>query len=309
MNSIINTPASRRISLSILGGFIVLYLAIFIVNAVLGIGPNWLMKSLGASENVQAFIGKTLAYGLRLLAYLTLPALALQMVMKRDPWPGFFPLHRQAAKETLTGSLVVLAVLTAMFALELASGGLVVAGWNWQALPADAWLRTLWVGLLVNLAVAVGEETLFRGYLLTGLNAAWGRWKALLMMAVIFGVMHLLAYSEGGLRDATLALALLLATLFGVLFGLARLQTGNLWLPVALHFTWNFLEADVFNLTGDPHNVNLVGALTRLQPPLTMSAVSLGNVVVLEFFALAGIGGLLWLLRRSLQPAEDARGL
>jgi membrane protease YdiL (CAAX protease family) len=102
---------------------------------------------------------------------------------------------------------------------------------------------------------------------LTGLNAAWGRWKALLGMAVAYGVMHLLAYSESGMQSATLALAILLAMLFGILFGLVRLQTGTLWMPTALHFTWNFLETDVLNLTGDIHNVNLVGAITRLQPP------------------------------------------
>jgi len=109
----------------------------------------------------------------------------------------------------------------------------------------------------------------------------------------------LLAYSEGGMQSGTLALAILLATLFGLLFGLVRLHTGTLWMPVALHFTWNFIETDVFNLTGDLHNVNLVGAITRLQPPLTMSAISPGNIVILEFGAFAIIAALLWLLGRK----------
>ncbi len=111
--------------------------------------------------------------------------------------------------------------------------------------------------------------------------------------------MHLLAYSESGMQNGTLALAILLATLFGTLFGLVRLQTGNLWMPVALHFTWNFLETDVFNLTGDIHNVNLVGAITRLQPPLTMSAIRPGNIVILELGALVVIADLLWFLKRN----------
>jgi len=291
--------SQHRLSISVLGGFIVLFLAITLANAILGIGPNLLMKWLGASENVQAYLGKTLAYGLRLLAYLVFPALALKMVLRTNPWPGFFPLQRSAGKEVLTSVLVISVVLSALFALELASGGLILDGWNWQALPAEAWWRTLWVGFLVNICVAVGEETLFRGYLLTGLNTAWGRWKALLGMSVVFGVMHLLAYSEGGMQSGTLALAILLATLFGLLFGLVRLHTGTLWMPVALHFTWNFIETDVFNLTGDLHNVNLVGAITRLQPPLTMSAISPGNIVILEFGAFAIIAALLWLLGRK----------
>jgi len=288
--------SQHRLSISVLGGFIVLFLAISLANAILGIGPNLLMKWIGASENVQAYLGRTLAYGLRLLAYIIFPALALKMVVRINPWPVFFPLQRSALKDVLTGILVILATLSALFALELASGGLVVDGWNWLSLSTGVWWRTLWVGFLVNLCVAVGEETLFRGYLLTGLNAAWGRWKALIGMSIVFGLMHMLAYSESGMHFGTLALAILLATLFGLLFGLVRLQTGNLWMPVTLHFTWNFLETDVFNLTGDPHNVNLVGAITHLQPPLTMTDLNLGNIVILEFGAFAMVAGWLWLL-------------
>jgi hypothetical protein len=70
-------------------------------------------------------------------------------------------------------------------------------------------------------------------------------------------------------------------------------------MPVALHFTWNFPETDLFNLTGDPYNVNLIGAITRLQPLLTMNAISPGNIVVLEFGAFVIIAGLLWLLSRK----------
>ena len=68
-------------------------------------------------------------------------------------------------------------------------------------------------------------------------------------------------------RDAvrSLTLAILLASLFGLLFGLIYLRTGSLWLPVALHFTWNFIENDLLNLSADFTNPNLVGAMTRLQ--------------------------------------------
>jgi hypothetical protein len=47
-----------------------------------------------------------------------------------------------------------------LFALELASGGLVLDSWNWQTLSPGAWARNLWAGFLVNICVAVGEETL-----------------------------------------------------------------------------------------------------------------------------------------------------
>ena len=159
----------------------------------------------------------------------------------------------------------------------------------------DAWLRAAWVGLLVNVGVAIGEETIFRGYLLTGLKTAWGKWTALAMMMVIFGLFHLPAYFEGGMRSGTLALGILLASLFGLLFGLIYLRTGSLWLPVSLHFSWNFIETDLLNLTADSTNPHLIGALTRLQNPLTMSEVTLGNVVVLEALAFLLIASGVWM--------------
>ena len=143
--------------------------------------------------------------------------------------------------------------------------------------------------------MAIGEETIFRGYLLTGLKTAWGKWIALAMMMVIFGLFHLPAYFEGGMRSGTLALGILLASLFGLLFGLIYLRTGSLWLPVSLHFSWNFIETDLLNLTADSTNPHLIGALTHLQNPLTMSEVTLGNVVVLEALAFLLIASGVWM--------------
>ena len=53
-------------------------------------------------------------------------------------------------------------------------------------------------------------------------------------MTVIFGSFHLPVYIEGGMQSETLTLAIILASLFGLLFGLIYLRTGSLWLPVAL---------------------------------------------------------------------------
>jgi membrane protease YdiL (CAAX protease family) len=202
----------KRQILSILAGFIVLYTAILMVNLILGVGPNLLMKSLSAAPAVRAYAGSTVSCGLRLAAYILLSALAIRKVLGTNPWPVFFPFRKNIWKDILFGLVLVSGILGVFFVIEVRAGWLVVDGWNWQKLTADVWLRTAWVGFLVNLGVAVGEETIFRGYLLSGLNAALGRWRALLSMMFIFGVFHLFAYAESGLQSATLALAILLAS-------------------------------------------------------------------------------------------------
>jgi membrane protease YdiL (CAAX protease family) len=195
-------------------------------------------------------------------------------------------------------------VLSLFFVLEVRAGWLIVEGWNWQSLSADAWLRLAWVGLLVNISVAVGEEATFRGYLLTGFKIAFGKWTGLILMTIIFGSFHLPAYAEAGMQSGTLTLAILLASVFGLMFGLVYLRTQSLWLPIALHFAWNFVENDLLNLSADSTNPNLIGALTRLHSPLTMTEMGLGNVIVIETLAFALIGLGLWLWLRHRPPAS-----
>ena len=300
-----SNPSAWRVML----GFIVLYVAIWMVRVIMGVGPNLLMRWLEATPNFRAFVGSTLNYGVGIAAYILFPAFAVRRVLHIDPRPIFFPLHKGWWKDLLFGFLLIAIVLSLFFLLEVRAGWLVLDGWNWQVLPFDVFLRTVWVGLLVNVGVAIGEETVFRGYLLTGLNTVWGKWRALLVMTIIFGLFHLPAYVENGMQSVTLTLAIVLASLFGLLFGLVYLRTRSLWLPVSLHFAWNFIENDVLNLTADSTNVNLIGALTRLQSPLSATQLTFGNIVILEMlmFGIIALGVWLWLkYSRAENPGLSA---
>lgn len=97
-------------------------------------------------------------------------------------------------------------------------------------------------GLLLNLLVvalipAIGEELLFRGVLLKLLkditkNAHW----AVIISAILFSAFHLQFY--GFLPRFTLGLVL------GYLF----VFTGNLWVPIFIHFVNNAAAVIVYNL-------------------------------------------------------------
>ena len=56
--------------------------AVWLIRAVMGVGPNLMMKQFGASPNIRAFIGSTLNYGVGIAAYIMLPALALQWLVR-----------------------------------------------------------------------------------------------------------------------------------------------------------------------------------------------------------------------------------
>lgn len=97
--------------------------------------------------------------------------------------------------------------------------------------------------------VGVWEEIIFRGIVLRnaieGLNfdlipyraALVGGW---IVSSVIFGILHL--------DQATSALALAFWILAGLVLGLAYLLTGQLTLPIGLHFAFDFSANNVFGL-------------------------------------------------------------
>ena len=80
---------------------------------------------------------------------------------------------------------------------------------------------------------AVGEEMLFRGYGFQVLVRAMGPFATILPMGVLFGLAH-----SDNLNFSPLAFVN--TTLWGVVLGYAFIRSGDLWLPIGLHFGWNW---------------------------------------------------------------------
>ena len=79
---------------------------------------------------------------------------------------------------------------------------------------------------------AIGEEILFRGYGFQILAGTFGRYQVLLPVSVLFASAHL-----ANANSSPLALAN--TFLWGVALGYAFLCSGDLWLPIGVHFGWN----------------------------------------------------------------------
>jgi len=94
--------------------------------------------------------------------------------------------------------------------------------------------------LAIAISSAVGEEIVFRGVVYRRLEERLGTAIALLVSAVLFGLVH--AGNTGANWVSTLAIALE----SGVLLALAYAATRSLWLPIGLHFGWNFTEGGIF---------------------------------------------------------------
>ena len=82
-------------------------------------------------------------------------------------------------------------------------------------------------------AGAAGEELMFRGYGFQYLAPRFGEWTTALPVGVLFGLAH------AGNKNATM-LSLINTIAWGILLGYAFLRSHDLWLPIGIHFAWNW---------------------------------------------------------------------
>jgi membrane protease YdiL (CAAX protease family) len=116
----------------------------------------------------------------------------------------------------------------ALLLLAVALGGLKIE------LHTPAWILPF---IMANLFfVCMAEEALFRGYLQQRLSQWLGTWPALIIAALIFGAAHL----AGGM------LMVIFATLAGLIYGLAWMWSGRLWVPILFHFGLNLTHLLLF---------------------------------------------------------------
>lgn len=91
----------------------------------------------------------------------------------------------------------------------------------------------------IMFTVAIIEEILVRGIIFRILEEKLGSYISLAISSVLFGVFHL-ANPHGTLLSG------ICITTAGFLFGAAYIYSRSLWLPIALHFAWNFTQSGIF---------------------------------------------------------------
>ena len=90
------------------------------------------------------------------------------------------------------------------------------------------------------LMVGTEEEIMFRGVLFRWIDEKWGYVAALTVSSVLFGFIHSFE------PNATLWSSLAIAVEAGLLLGAAYKYSGTLWLPIGIHWAWNFTQGNIF---------------------------------------------------------------
>jgi membrane protease YdiL (CAAX protease family) len=115
-------------------------------------------------------------------------------------------------------------------------------GWGILVSPSGYTLPVL-VGLAVSMLLNVfAQELLLCGFIFQTIRNKSNLIIAILLSAAIFAGYHTVAFKGEWLPVVNVFAA-------GILFCFAYVITGNLWFPIAIHFTWDVLLGPVLGLT------------------------------------------------------------
>jgi len=134
----------------------------------------------------------------------------------------------------VAGTVMILAVAGAEGLLGLAEFSLPSASPGKVALAGASFF------LLFGVAAA-NEELVFRGYPFQRLIDVGGPVFAVIILSILFGVVHLR-------NPFHTWISTLNTVLVGVLLAICYLRTRALWLPLGIHFAWNFVQGFVLGL-------------------------------------------------------------
>ncbi|SNY24038.1 CPBP family intramembrane glutamic endopeptidase [Paractinoplanes atraurantiacus] len=208
---------------------------------------------------------------------------------------------RTAASGLVRGTVLGLALFSAVIANIAVNGGYRVHGLGEH--PTGA------IGLAGFMAAAaVTEELLYRGVLFRHVERWTGTWIALTLSALVFGAAHLLN------DNATPWGALCVAIAGGGMLTSAYIATRSLWLPIGLHFGWNYAQSAIFSseVSGNGTNDGLLYAEStgnawisggQFGPEASVYTVLTGVLVTAVFLWLAHRRGRLVPMRREARTA------
>ncbi len=140
---------------------------------------------------------------------------------------------KKYGKEAFIGAAFGMVAMTLIFLFLIATGNARVVSW----VPVVN-MELLWQ-LCAFIAVGFAEEIFCRGYMMSVMRETKNKIYILLLPAVTFGLLHLLNASFSFVPFLNICL-------IGILFACMYLWSGNLWMCIGFHITWNYFQGSIY---------------------------------------------------------------
>ncbi|MDF2542214.1 MAG: family intrarane metalloprotease protein [Herbinix sp.] len=206
---------------------------------------NFNMKSyqeiLGNWETVLMFIQE--------IFIILVPLITWRFIMKQSLHKMGLISLQKGSKELITGLIVGILSITFVFITIVLLGHASVTSWK-PHFSAD----TL-VYLILFIMVGFAEEIYGRGFIMSVLRQTKSIPLIFIISSVIFAIMHSGNSGIGLIPYINLFLV-------GVLFAYMYMKSGNLWMCIGYHITWNYFQGNIYGFPVSGTNTN--GLLTTI---------------------------------------------
>jgi len=175
-----------------------------------------------------------------LISFASAYAAALLMVRLEGRPAGLYglPLRQAFGKSFWQGFVLGIGEVSLLVGLVAAFGGYSFGSLAIHGTGLLLW-GTLWA--IAFVLVGLSEEFSFRGYTQYTLARGVGFWPAAVCLSLLFGAVHLRNPGEGLVGAADVVVT-------GLIWAFALRRTGNLWLAVGWHASFDFGETFLFSV-------------------------------------------------------------
>lgn len=141
----------------------------------------------------------------------------------------------------------------------------------------------------IMFTVAIIEEILVRGIFFRIIEEKLGTYISLAISSVLFGAFHLIN------PNGTLISSICITTA-GFLLGAAFIYSRNLWMPIALHFAWNFTQSGIYGAitSGNAKTNNLIEA--KIQGPEFITGGEFGPEGSIQAIIFCALGTIIFMV-------------
>lgn len=252
--------------LAIPAGFIVIF-----VNIIRNDTLNF-AEVVGNSVHVMNIVGILLQQGV----FLAVPIITWKYVLKRPMVSMGIGRLKDQGKDLLVGLAFGALSMTVVFLILITSGEARIS-----ALKPQLSLSHI-QSLLLFIAVGFSEEIYGRGFVMSTLRQTKSKVLAVVVSALIFALLHSLNPGIGIIPYLNLFL-------IGVLFSYMYLLSGNIWMCIGYHITWNYFQGNVFGfLVSGNSTTSLIKTVLERETILNGGAFGPEGGLVVTFIILAG---------------------
>ena len=202
----------------------------------------------GYMSSLALAIGDALPVALQILMEIVIILLSISVwKIMRYQWRdlGLRDFSKSFKKDGITGLLLGFGACTMIFLILIFTDNVRI-----DSVRPDSYSSLFW-WIVALLLVGFGEELFCRGLLMSVLRRSNNIYLIMALPSVIFAGIHLF-------NPGVTAISIVNIILIGIVFSYSYYKSGNLWMCIGYHITWNIFQSVIYGMPVSGLNISSI---------------------------------------------------